>query len=373
MQTLSPKLLAENERLVLNVIRRHGSISRAAITAETPLTQPWVHRLVDQLLARGLLLTGPPLKGTRGQPSVTLSLDREAAYAIGVAVETDSVRICVADLSCRVVAEFVCMGSPSRLAPTLELLSATVDMMLRRHGLPRERVVGLGLSLPGFFVHEGRQLNATEPLREWALIDLAPLASEAFGLPVTMQNSATAAAIGENLIGVGRWARTFCYLNFNYGFGSGIVIEGKPYLGRRGNAGEILFSAPKVDASTRPALSYLLADLRRHGVDVSSIEHIRERFDPNWPGVDAWMERVQPMIDQVVNAVAGLFDPDAIVFGGELPTALGSALIGKTTFWDAEHRYGMPPPRPRLVLAEGGSQATAVGAALQPLSDRFFS
>ena len=373
MTNWEAKPLTDNERLILGVVHRHAPIARAAVTAQTPFTQPWVHRLVDQLLARDLLIPGPPLKGARGQPSVTLSLARRAAFSIGVALETDCVRVCLADLSCRVVEGISMPLAPSKRKATLKMLATTVDQMLARHEVPRKKVVGLGLSLPAFFVGGGTQANAPEPLREWSLIDLEPLVQQALGFPVTIQNNATAAAIGENLIGVGRWARTFCYLDFGYGFGSGIVIDGKPYLGRRGNAGEITLEAPGAAPTLRPALRYLLDELQAQGVKVNSVEQIRERFDPNWPGVDAWVARMQPTLNQVVNAVAGLLDPDAIVFGGELPSALGLQLIGKTTFWDTEHRYGVAPPRPRLVLAEGGSGAAALGAALVPLSAHFFA
>lgn len=372
MPNHSIKPLTENERLVLNVIRRHGCVARSAITADTPLTQPWVHRLVDQLLARGLVAAGPPQRGTRGQPSVTLTLERTAAYAVGISVETDSVRMCLADLSCCVVDNLVFPGQPAKMHATLQNLAMAMRGMLERHQIPTARVIGVGLSLPGFFVNEGAQINTPEPLREWALVDLQPIVEAAFGMPVSIQNNANAAAVGENLIGVGRWAKTFCYLAFGYGFGSGIVIDGKPYLGRRGNAGELTFGAPNLEGSSRPALRYLLDDLRSQGVDVSSVEQIRERFNPNWPGVDAWITRVQPALNRVVNAISGLLDPDAIVFGGEMPSALGLELINRTDFWGSEHRYGTPPPKPRLVLAEGGSSATAVGAALLPLAASFF-
>jgi predicted NBD/HSP70 family sugar kinase len=369
---LDSKPLSDNERLVLDVVRRHGQIARAAVTAQTPLTQPWVHRLVDQLLARGLLVSGEPQRGTRGQPSVTLSLARDAAYALGISIDPDAVRLCLIDLSCAVLDDVQIVAAPSKRERALQSIVAAVGDMCARNGVPRERLVGAGFAIPGFFIAGGQQINAPEPLREWSLVDLQPLLQDALGLSVVIQNNATAAAIGENMLGVGRWARTFCYLAFGYGFGSGLVIQGKPYLGRFGNAGELIFASPGSEPSRRPALRYLLDALRANGVRVASVEQMRERFDPNWPGVDEWIEHVQPTLDQVLNAVAGLLDPDAIVFGGELPAALGLQLIGRTRFWVTEHRYGIPPPRPRLVLAEAGSRAAAIGAALTPLSAHFF-
>ncbi|MGG2474581.1 NagC family transcriptional regulator, partial [Rhizobium sp. BR5] len=98
-------LASENERLILDIVRRQGPIARASITGHTNLTQQSVHRLIDGLLERGLLRTGAPLKGTRGQPSPTIELVPEAAYSLGISINTDSVVICIADLSCIVVVE----------------------------------------------------------------------------------------------------------------------------------------------------------------------------------------------------------------------------------------------------------------------------
>jgi len=362
--------LSHNQRVVLDVVRRKGPLPRSAIAPETQLTQPWVHRLVDELLSSGWLLAGKPMKGGRGQPSVLISLVRTAAYSVGISVATDHIQLCVADLACQVVAQRELASPPPRLQDALRLVNGALNEILHEHAIDRARVVGAGVAISGFFVNSGRQINAPEPLRDWSLVDLEPVLQAALGLPISLLNDATAAAIGESLVGVGRWAKTFCYLSFLYGFGAGLIIDGKPYFGRHGNAGEVTLFAPD-GSEQRPALRYLLEDLQSHGVDVSSIEQIRQRFDPNWPGVDAWVARSRPQIDRTVNAVAGLLDPEAIVFGGQLPSALGLQLIAQTRFWHP--RYDAPPERPRLVLSEAGSSAAMIGAALQPLSATFFA
>lgn len=367
------KPLLQNERKILNLVRINGAMQRAALAGATGLTQPWVHRMTDQLLARGLLVAGAPPKGMRGQPSITLALRPEAAYAVGVALGTDSVEVCLADLTCKVRAQRHILSAALDRDATLRALGAMIGDMLGDLHAGYDDVVGVGLSIPAFFIADGRQVNAPEPLREWSLVDLEPLVSAALGLPVTIQNNATAAAIGENLLGVGRWARSFCYLDFGYGFGSGIILDGRPYTGRHGNAGEIIFTVPGVNPERRPALRYLLESLQARSVPVASIAQLKESFDPSWPGVTAWCEGVRPALDQIVNALAGLFDPDAIVFGGMLPPALARALIDATTIWGREHRYGVAPPRPRLVPAEGGQLTQALGAALVPLHAHFFT
>lgn len=201
-------------------------------------------------------------------------------------------------------------------------------------------------------------------------MDLQPVLEERFGMPVWLENNATTAAIGESLVGVGAWASNFIYLSFNFGFGAGVVINGKPYFGSHGNAGEITLYNDE-ESINRPALRYLLEDLHQSGVQVDSIEDLRLRFDLDWPGVDTWLTRVKPTLDRLVNALAGLFDPQAVVFGGQLPPELGKRLIAATTFWGT-HRYNSPPPRPQLLLSETNGDAAALGAALVPLKERFF-
>jgi DNA-binding MarR family transcriptional regulator len=47
-----------SERMILDIVRRHRAISRAAIASETDLAQQSIHRLVEQLIERGLLRAG---------------------------------------------------------------------------------------------------------------------------------------------------------------------------------------------------------------------------------------------------------------------------------------------------------------------------
>lgn len=367
--SVPPALLTLNSRTVLDILRRRGPITRAALSADMDLAQQSVHRLIEDLVSRGLVRSGELVKNGRGQPSPRIELNNEIAYSIGISINTDSAVVCLSDLACTVHEQVSLRIPPLSRNATLASLEKTIERMLLRNGVDRSRVVGVGVAIAGFFV-PGRQLNAPEPLRDWCLIDLVPLLEARFELPVWLENNASTAAIGESLLGVGAWATNFVYLSFNYGFGAGVVIDGRPYFGSHGNAGEITIYDEK-EAATRPALRYLIEILSTHGVEIDSIEDLRQRFDPSWPGVKQWIEQVQPALDRVVNALAGFFDPQVIVFGGQLPTALGEILIANTRFWGSS-RYGAPPPHPQLRMSETNGDAAAVGASLIPLKEKFF-
>lgn len=359
-----------SERMILNIVRRHGAIARAAIATETDLAQQSVHRLVEQLIERGLLRAGAAIPNGRGQPSPRIELVREAACSVGISINTDSITLCLADLACRVLEEVHIRTPPTHRKASLAAITDALERMLSRNGVARERLIGAGVAIAGFFVAGRSQVNASEPLQDWSLIELAPILEETLGLPVWLENNATTAAIGESLLGAGLWARNFAYLAFNYGFGAGIVLDGKPLFGTHGNAGELTLFTTE-EAMHRPTLRSLLDELRANGVMVDSVEDLRQRFDPTWPGVERWIQRCLPALNRTINALAGLFDPEAIVFGGQLPLALGRILIERACFLEI-HRYGMGPDRPRLVLAETNGDASAIGAALVPLKERLF-
>ncbi|MBN8954642.1 MULTISPECIES: ROK family transcriptional regulator [unclassified Rhizobium] len=366
-------LASENERLILDIVRRHEPIPRAAITAHTNLTQQSVHRLVEALTARGLLCAGSPLKRARGQPSPTIELARQSVHSVGISVNTDAMTLSVADFGCDIVDQETVRGVPSDRRMALTVLAEKLDLILARRGISHENLIGLGFGMSGFFVGDVRLFNAPEPLRDWSLVDLQPELERAFALPVWLENNATTGAIGESLRGVGRWCQTFAYLSFNYGFGGGLVLEGRPYLGFHGNAGEFSVIYDPDEAPRRPALQYLIRMLQDNGIGMGSIEELKQDFDPRWPGVENWLSETMPMLDRLIATLTGVIDPQAIVFGGQLPPKLGQMMIERARVPSQRpHRYGIAPSGPRLVLSEAEGDASAIGAALLPLKFRYF-
>ena len=369
---MSP-LASDNERMILDVVRRHEPITRSTITAHTNLTQQSVHRLVEMLIERGLLRAGAPLKGTRGQPSPTIELVRQAVYSVGISINTDSATLYLADFGCNVVAEETLRMAPSDRQATLRALSRTLHAILVEHGIARDRLLGLGFSMSGFFVGENRQFNAPEPLSDWSLIDLRPILEDVFDLPVWLENNGTTGAIGESLRGVGLWCSTFAYLSFNYGFGGGVILDGKPFYGFHGNAGEVSGIYNPDESPKRPALQYLIRTLQENGVDIDSVHELHQRFDPTWPGVEAWLEQTMPMLDRLIASLIAVLDPQAIVFGGQLPLELGRMMIERAHMPSLRvHRYDVGPREAKLILCEARGDAAAIGAALLPLKLRYF-
>lgn len=365
-------MLSDNQRSILDIVRRTPGITRASITDRTELTQQSVHRIIDQLIEAGLIALSDGPRSGPGKPSPLISLHGAASYSLGLLANTDSVVLSIQDLTCTTIFETRAPMDMSDHAAALRVVSALFDKTINDAGLDRTRFCGMGFTMPGYFVSAEKEFNAPEPLRDWSLIDLRPILGETFGLPAYVENSATAGAVGEALNGVGRQYRSFAYLGFDYGFGGGIILDGSPLMGRHGNAGEFSTIYLTEDEQTRrPALRYLVDILRARGVQIAGIEALRHGFNPDWPGVDAWIDQTLPQLRRIIFALQGIVDPEAIVFGGQIPPALADMLIARIRFTD-NARYNRPLPAPDLVKGQAVGEPAATGAALLALKAQFF-
>lgn len=365
-------MLSGNQRTILDILRRCSGITRAAVREQTDLTQQSVHRIIDQLLEADLvLLTDGPRSGP-GKPSPVITLNPQASYSLGLLANTDCVVLSVKDLTCASVIERRVMMDMSDHRRALVQIKALFDETIAQAGLDSARFCGVGFTMPGYFVGQDTAFNAPEPLRDWSLIDLRPILTDTFGLPAYVENSATAGAIGEALNGAGLHYDSFAYLGFDYGFGGGIIINGSPLTGQHGNAGEFstAYLTPH-EQQNRPALRFLIDDLRAHGVQIAGVEALRQGFDPTWPGVDVWVARILPQLRRIIFTLQGIIDPQAIVFGGQIPPALADLLIAQINF-DENARYDRPLPAPHLIKGLASGEPAATGAALLALKSRFF-
>ncbi len=362
--------VSRNERTVLSRIWSAGGLTRPALQAQLDLTQQSIHRIIAQLADRGLLLLGdlePP--AYKGKPSPRLSINPRFACVAGISIDTDSAGIALMDFAGGVRTKSISIADLT-LTEGLEQVSAMIEKLRVAAGFANEDMFGIGFAISGFVI-EGTRYNAPEPLSHWSDIELGPLLSDHFNLPVWTENGANTGAICEQMLGAGREIDNFVYLSFNYGFGAGIILDGQLARGGFGNAGELSGMFDSSEMPHRPALRGLLNTLQANGVGVSTIFDLYHRFDADWPGVANWLDKVEPYHNRVVNVLSAVVDPEVIVFGGQIPRALADAMIARTKFW-GEARHGIHRRMPRLLVSEIGGETAALGAAALALKKGFF-
>jgi N-acetylglucosamine repressor len=223
-----------NRQIVLNYVREREPISRASLAHETALHRSTISRLVDALVAEGLIEEQEG-KSSGGRPPTMLRLRAAAAVAIGVDVATTRTVVATSNLAGRVLQREEFVTNP-RADKTLKMIVACVRRLARKTD---QRIAGIGISLPGIVENKtGTALFV--PFFKWQDWAIAEEVSTAVGLPVVVDNDANAAALAELWFGRAaiRGIRDFILVLVEEGLGTGLVFDGQVYHGQKGAAGE---------------------------------------------------------------------------------------------------------------------------------------
>lgn len=101
-----------------------------------------------------------------------------------------------------------------------------------------DRIIRIGFAAPANITADG-VLRHLPNLPSLEGMPLRSALSERFGLPVTLENDATAAAVGEHWIGASKDVDDSIMVTLGTGVGGGVIIDGKPLRGVDGTAGKI--------------------------------------------------------------------------------------------------------------------------------------
>ena len=381
-----------NLRIVHETIRLHGPISRAEVARRTELTGQTVSNLVRELVALGLVHEGERRQERRGAPSVALTLNPDGAWSIGLDLDRDHLTGVLVDLAGTVRQRVaVALDFPTP-AQAVDLMVEVVERLLAAQAIARELVSGIGVGIPGP-MHRApgdRDYRASPTaFPGWSDVPIAELLRTRLGLPVILENNATAAAVGERWYGAGRHLGTFFYIYFGSGLGGGMVMQGRPYEGHTGNAGEIGY-LPTVLASGGAGpgaaageggepphvglhfnLPRLYDALRGDGASVHGLDDLAGLLDAGHPRLMQWIEDGADHLTGLVLAVEYLLDPEAIFFGGRLPTRVLEALVRRVAVQLPARRIGGKVTAPPHLLATAGVDAAALGVATLPIYELF--
>lgn len=364
--------LSITDRRVLGLVFRHHSLIQNQIIEETGLVQQSVSRLVTGLVERGCLVTGERVSsGRRGYPSQAFRMAPDFGYSLGLSIMSDAVSLSLMDFSGQVRSDWNHSFPTMRIDRVLDWLNARIHEIKSMPGVDSTRLLGLGVGIAGSFADGTKGFNTPTALEEWAFIDVAELLSKATDLPTWADNDGNLAALGENMTGVGRRYRSFAYIYFSTGVGGGLVIDREVWRGRSGNAGEFAGGLPG-NIYPFPNLELLRQLVNREGGQFQTVAELLDAFDVEHPAVDDWIARVRDSVSIIASNATAILDVDAIVFGGRMPKSLAEKLIPRVELFD-QMRYSKPRPMAELVPAESTGDATAIGAAVLPLSQQCFA
>ncbi len=255
---------------------------------------------------------------------------------------------------------------PTRAQQGFEAAIAQVHFAIR--SVCRSDVRAIGIASPGpLNPRTGVVINPPN-LPGWTDVPLAGIVHKEYGLPCRVENDANAAGLAEARFGAARGYTNVFYATLSTGIGAGIILDGKVYHGKSGQAAEgghvtIDWRSTECCNCGVPGCIEALASgsaiQRRYGEAPEAIADAAARGDARAAAV---LGEVAEMIGAWLGGVVSLLDPDIIVIGGGI-AQIGEALFARLRAAVPKrtiNRYAAETP---IVPAALGANAGVLGAA----------
>lgn len=248
--TLFPAKMGRlNKRALLGQLQKSGRTSRAALAKSLGLSQPTVGKIVDELLALGVLeevespLTGAAgglagkMPGLRpGRPGRLLQLDRVQPRFLGIQLGVTETRL--AGLPAGIGGEDRWSGH----FPTPQKHFHAAGQWLRQlktgaRQLCHKNLWGVLVSVPGIVDEPANRVVFSPNLRWIESADLPRLIRTIWNVPVLLVQEERALALGHQL--ADPQAGDFLLVDFGDGVGGAMIVQGKPYASPLPISGEL--------------------------------------------------------------------------------------------------------------------------------------
>lgn len=360
---------------MLNQVRFSGTIGRAEVARACGLSTQAVSNIISDLMEDGMISELGRRASSRGQPPVQYALNPEGGYALGIEIRPDVVLAAVLDLCGNQLA-----SKRQKLTATCKdgITSTVVGLansICVNAGLPKDKILGAGIVMPGPFGETGIRDTGTE-LPSWEPAKPDVWFSNALDLPVFVENDANAAAMAEMVNGVAKNLNSFAFIFFGNGIGLGVVEHGKLLTGVNGNAGEI-GHIPVISNGKQVSLESTVSRLSVHrhltaaGVNASSTADLDRLCLAKDASLNVWLESALEPLSNAITVVENLFDPATIIFGGAMPKGILDYFIEHVQFAQNSVSERADRPYPRLQRGASGRLASTMGAAALALNQTF--
>ncbi|MFI9292318.1 ROK family transcriptional regulator [Streptomyces gardneri] len=395
-------LRRENRTAVLRRLYFDGPASRLTLGPATGLSSGSVSNVVAELVAEGLVEEAGSIDSAGGRPRTLLRVTPDSGFMIGVDIGETRIRIELFDLTLTELARTeraLASTGPRTGRYDVDLVVAHlrdgIAEVLRAADVPVDRLLGVGVGVPGIVDHGEDGAVVHGQTIGWDSVPLERLLREAVDLPDTVpyriDNGAKTLGQAEMWFGAGRGARSAVVVLFGSGVGACSVTDpmepGRALewghltvrvQGRRCRCGsrgcleayagaEALLERwreaggrPPAGADEETALTAMLA--AAHPADPGTAPDIAAL---------AVLEETAEYLGAGFADLINLFQPERILVGGWAGLQLGDRFLHTVTRYAREYALRYPASRTGIGLGTLGPEAVTVGAALLPLADFF--
>lgn len=273
----------------------------------------------------------------------------ENRYTIGIDVGGTKVLTALLDAQFRVVSEVKQKTRPEKgERHFMDTLTDTIGAVMKDGNVGRKEILGIGMGCPGFINSRTGFIVSSPNIAFLKNFPLAARLSKETGVDVCVGNDVQTGLYGEFRLGAAKGYSNVVGIFMGTGIGGAIIVNGEPYSGSSGSAGEvghILFDpegplcgcghygcyeayagrlAIAAEAAITVARGRAPALLQRSGTDLKEIKSgaLAKSIEDGDRAIESLLRQKAGLVGLMMANLVNILNPELIVLGGGVVEAM---------------------------------------------------
>jgi len=361
-----------NQQRIIETLLGSGPSTQAEISRYTGLSTATVSNIVKSMAESGLISTSPTTSS--GRRALSVRLNGNGAIAAGIDFGRSHVRVVLASLGYRVVAErAIPLPLGHKASEGIQAASDLLTKLMIEAGIQRSSIIGAGVGIPGPIDRRSGTVIQGAILPEWVGIPILERLADTLNFPVYADNDANLGALAQVTWGPHGAVSNLMFLKIGSGIGAGLILNGAPYYGNIGVTGEIGHATISEHGlicrcgnrgclETVASTAIMIELLSRGAPAPITVDDIVRRALARDAATLRVIDDAGVAVGRAVANVANLINPEVIVVGGPL-AELGDALLTPIRRGLLRHAVPVVGESTQLAMSSLGDRAEALGAA----------
>ena len=313
---------------VVKELRNKGPISKPEIAQNLGLTGASVHNFISELMEKGIAVEDGTAKSRGGRRAVLYNIYGGCGYLLGQDFSHTRLNTHLYDLKLNRLYMGQTEISKEYNLKVLDTMRCELEKALAQTGVPRERCLGIGVSIPGLVDHENGVVFSIPILNGWSNVPVKSYLEERLGIQTLVENDVNAMVLAD------KWvydipANGLVALSISRGMGAGIVTQDMLFRGAKSTAGEIGHTTIRydgipctcgnrgcLDAYVRATEKTLIQKVeQKTGLEIGELDHLQvtELMEKEDTEILRIMEDFAEYVSIALDHIYKLYAPEHIV------------------------------------------------------------
>ncbi|WP_166242730.1 ROK family protein [Paenibacillus turpanensis] len=252
MMPIEERITNRKMKDLYELIRRQDTVSKQELLERSGLKGGTLTRLLEEMAGQGLIVEVGFGESTGGRRPILYRTNPGYGYVFGLEISRIHTRLILFDMQLEKKDHKTwLMGENMTPGVFVEEVSAEMERMLQRHGLPVTLVLGMGIGAVGPLDREAGVIvdPLYFPAKGWRDVPICAMFEQRFRFPVQLDNGANTAILGEYWADRPHEYKHLLYVHGGVGLRSAMMTGGKVVYGAvdmEGAVGQMIIQADGV-------------------------------------------------------------------------------------------------------------------------------